>query len=120
MIRKLSTWLVVALTGGAFVAGCGSSTNSTSSSQTTPTAASSPAVQQAVAGCKESIQALPASVPTYAKTSLEGVCEKDASRGLAAVERGARNLCLDAVYNSVRPPKPAERAHILAICNKAR
>ena len=41
MILKLSTWLLAALAGGAFLAGCGSSGNSTSTTtiQSTPTAA---------------------------------------------------------------------------------
>jgi len=46
MNLKLSTWLVAALAGGAFLAGCGSSGNSTSTTtvQSTPTpAATSPA-----------------------------------------------------------------------------
>jgi hypothetical protein len=38
MVRKLSTWLLVALAGGALIAGCGSSTNTPSRTRTTPAA----------------------------------------------------------------------------------
>ncbi len=129
MIRKLSGSLLVALTGAAFLIGCGGS-GSTSSSQgaqatqsttatqgqsttatqgtkgkaveSTPTTSSEPAtsaVQTAVAACEQRIQNLPSAVPAYAKTSLEGVCAKDGHRGYAAIEKGLVNLCLDAVFN---------------------
>jgi hypothetical protein len=34
MMRKPSTWLVIALTGGAFIAGCGGASNSTTAGRT--------------------------------------------------------------------------------------
>lgn len=125
MIRKLSIWLVVALAGGALVAGCGSGSNSTSSVQTTPTtqttstaAANDPAVQKAVVRCKQGIYALPAAVPAFAKTSLGKVCEKDASLGLAAVKKATRNLCIDGILNANPPFREAARARLMAHCRR--
>jgi hypothetical protein len=125
VIRKLSTWLVVALAGGVLVAGCGSGSNSTSSAQSTPTtqttptaAANDPAVQKAVVRCKQGIYALPAAVPAYAKTSLGTVCEKDARLGLAAVEKATRNLCIDGILNANPPFREAVRTRLMANCRQ--
>jgi len=131
MIRILSTWLVVALAGGAFVSGCGSSGTSTSSGQeataherrlpTVPTAAlaADPELQKAVNKCKQGIAGLPTAVPSYSKESLEKVCELDANRGLAGVRRGTVNLCLDGIYNARPPLLGAVRQELFALCKKA-
>jgi hypothetical protein len=129
VLGRLSTLLVVALTG-ALLAGCGSTSKSiASSSQTTPTApsagqttpaaaASSPAMQQAIAACKRGIEDQPATVRQSAKTSLEGICAKDARRGPAALARGSRNLCLDAIANAEPTPAGPTLRHMILICKK--
>ena len=135
MTKKLSTWLVVALTGGAFVAGCGSSSNNATSSgratpqgqatttgQTNPAATvNSPAVQRAVEFCKQKLLALPTAVPGYAKESLAGVCEKDAHEGAAAVREASVSLCLNGIYNASPPIGGAAKKHLMrTICERSK
>ena len=114
MIPKLSTWLVVALAGGALVAGCGSSSNSTSSSQTTATAAKGPTGQQAVELCKHSIQAQTA-ISASAKAKLEKACAKAASGTQAALQEVAKQECVELVNASHLPAGPA-RERALSVC----
>ena len=123
MIWRLSTSLVVALTSVVLVTGCGGSSNSTSeATQTTTTAEAStnPVIQQAVVACQQRIDTLSPTVPDFAKKSLGRVCEKDASRGFAAVEKGRVNLCLDAMLNEKPPAKEREREREIRICRKPR
>ncbi len=127
MTVKLSTWLVVALAGGAILAGCGSSNSA--SSQTTPTASSqtsatstatgpvalTPAqAQQAVATCKRGIQAQ-SGISASAKAQLEKTCEKAASGNPAALQSVAREVCVGLV-NASHIPAGAARERALAIC----
>jgi hypothetical protein len=136
MTLKLSTWLLVALAGGALLAGCGSSSSSTtSSSQSTPTAAattgvttgssaaSTPAVtpltpaqaKKAVSSCKHSVRAESA-IPTSAKAPLEKTCEKAASSGTAAALRDvAEEACVDLV-NASHLPAGVIKERALATC----
>jgi hypothetical protein len=140
MIRKLSTWLLVALAGGAFVAGCGSSNNSTSSSQATSTPAtttpapagatstpptpsgprtpageaSHPTPAQAVASCKQSIQAQP-TISASAKSKLAGLCAKAASGDRTALHKVAQEVCVELV-NASQIPAGASRERALAVC----
>jgi hypothetical protein len=139
MIRKLSTWLLVALAGGAFVAGCGSSNNSTSSSQATSTPAttsptpagatstptpsgprtpageaSHPTPAQAVASCKQSIQAQP-TISASAKSKLAGLCAKAAGGDRTALHKVAQEVCIELV-NSSQIPAGASRERALAVC----
>lgn len=120
---KLSTLLVVALASTVMVTGCGSSSNSTSEATHTTTAAeapTNPVIQQAVAACKQRIDTLSPTVPGFVQASLGRVCEKDAIRGLAAVEKGRVNLCLDAMLNEKPPAKERERAREIPFCRKPR
>ncbi len=120
---KLSTLLVVVLAGVVLVTGCGSSSNSTSEATQTTTAAevpTNPVIQEAVAACKERINTVSPTVPGFAEKSLDRVCEKDAIRGLAAVEKGRVNLCLDAMLNEKPPAKERERAREIPFCRKPR
>jgi hypothetical protein len=71
-----------------------------------------------VVRCQQGILALPAAVPAFAKISLEKVCEKDASRGLAAVEKGTRNLCIDGILNANPPFHEAVRSRLMAHCRR--
>jgi uncharacterized lipoprotein YajG len=123
VIWKLSTSLVVALVGLVLVTGCGGSSTSTSEATQTTTASqapTNPVVQQAVAACQQRINTLSPTVPAFVKRSLDGVCEKDASRGLAAVEKGRVNLCLDAMLNEKPPAKERERDREIPFCRKPR
>ena len=135
MILKLSTWLLVALTGGALLAGCGSSSSSSTSSTSTTTGGAvtgsqsspntnttgtssplSPAQQeQAATTCKHGIQSQ-SKITGSAKTKLEAICEKAATSGTAAgLQAVAQEVCLELVKSAHLPAGPArERAQ--AIC----
>lgn len=133
MTLKLSTWLLVALAGGAFLAGCGSSSNSTSSSQSTPTAAATtgsgaapttaPAVtpltpaqaKQAVATCKHSVQGQSA-IPTSVKGTLEKTCQKAASSGSAAALRQVAEEACVALVSASHLPAGVIKERALAAC----
>jgi hypothetical protein len=135
MILKPSTWLLVALTGGALLAGCGSSSSSSTSSTSTTTGGAatgsqsspntnttgtssplSPAQQeQAATTCKHGIQSQ-SKITGSAKTKLEAICEKAAKSGTAAgLQTVAQEVCLELVKSAHLPAGPArERAQ--AIC----
>lgn len=130
MTLKLSTWLLVALAGGAFVAGCGSNSSSTSSSQSTPTGAvttgsgtATPAVtaltpaqaKKAVSSCKHSVQGEKA-IPTSVKGTLEKTCEKAASSGTAAALRRVAEEACAALVNASHLPAGVIRERALATC----
>jgi hypothetical protein len=137
MMRKLSTWLLVASAGGALVAGCGSSSTASSSSQSSPTAAASgptagtpipipsgataaagatprPSALQSVASCKQSIQAQKSILPS-AKAKLEAVCEKAASGDPSALHKAAQEACVE-IVNAAHVPAGAYRERALAYC----
>jgi hypothetical protein len=138
MNLKLSTWLLVALAGGAFATGCGSSSNSTSSSQSTPGAAatsSAPAgsatpgaagstapatpltpaqAKQAVSTCKHGVQSQSA-IPSGAKSKLEKTCEKAASGNPNALRKVAEEACIELI-NASHLPSGAVKQRALALC----
>jgi hypothetical protein len=116
MPLKLSTWLLVALTGGALLAGCGSG-NSTTSSQTAAPApgAITPAIaRRAVARCIHTVRAQ-TSIPASAKAQLEKTCEKAASGNATALQNTARELCVQFV-NASHVPAGIARERALAVC----
>jgi hypothetical protein len=124
MILKPSTWLVVALAGGALLAGCGSSSKSTSTSTagaTTPgpsTQATTPLTpaqaQQAVSTCKHGVQSA-AAIPASARPTLEKTCEKAASGDLSALRQVAQEACIDLISASHIPAGSA-RERATALC----
>jgi hypothetical protein len=124
MTSKLSTWLLLALAGGAFVAGCGSSSNSTSSSQSTPTVTTTappvtpltPAqAKKAVSSCKGAIQRQ-STIPKSARGTLEKTCEKAASSGSpAALGQVAEEACVDLI-NASHLPSGVIKDRALATC----
>ena len=120
MTFKLSTWLLAALAGGALVAGCGSSSTSTSTTQSggsTPTStALTPAqAKQAAATCKQGIQKESA-IPQGAKAKLEQTCEKVGSGGAeAALHQVAEEACVQLVSAS-HIPAGAARTRALSVC----
>jgi hypothetical protein len=138
-IRSLSICLI-ALFGGVCVAGCGSSSNSTSGSQTVPTAspaspsaagttstsangpsagasgASSVDVQRAVATCEKLIQLAP-TLPPSVKARVEGICHKAASGGLEGARNAGKEVCVEVIKASGIPGAAKEQT--LAACRKA-
>jgi hypothetical protein len=116
MIPKLSTWLVVALSGGVLVAGCGSSSSSTTTqtAPTAPTVAKIPTGQQAVELCKHAIQSQ-RSIPASAKAKLAKTCGKTASGGGAALQQVAKQVCVELV-NASHVPSGAAKERALAVC----
>jgi ABC-type phosphate transport system substrate-binding protein len=122
MIRKLSTLLLLALAGGALLAGCGSSSSSSSSSST-PTAStsstgtaggsSSPAVAAAVAACKSGIQSA-STLSASTKSKLEGICAKAANGDTDAVRKAAQELCTEVINSSPLPSGSAKEQAIAA------
>lgn len=139
MNLKLSTWLLLALAGGAFATGCGSSNNSTSSSQSTPGAAATssaspgsatpgsakgstaPATpltpaqaKQAVSTCKHGVQSQSA-IPSSAKAKLEKTCEKAASGDPSALRKVAEEACIELI-NASHLPSGAIKQRALDLC----
>jgi hypothetical protein len=136
MIRKLSMWLLVALVGGALLAGCGSSSSSSSQTSsapasttaTTPTtstsssdsdkggSSSTPTGATAVARCREGVKAA-ASLPASTRSKLEEICNKAGSGDPDAVRKAAREACVELI--NVSPlPDGAAKEKALASCNK--
>ena len=145
MNLKLSTWLLVALAGGAFAAGCGSSSkssNSTSGSQTgttratTPVGPTAPGEESITPGSTTTAPApthfTPAQVkqavstckhgvqadpaiPASAKAKLERTCEKVSSGNLNALRQVAQEACVELV-NASHLPSGAAKQRALAVC----
>jgi len=119
-LRKLSTTLVVALLGGAFLAGCGGSGKSTSSQAsggTTATGASGASQltpKQRVEACKRIIEA-PSALPASAKAKLLKTCER-VGTSTAAQHEIVHEAC---AALASRQPAGAARERALAICRRA-
>jgi hypothetical protein len=77
---------------------------------------SGPAVQAAVAACKQGIQSQP-TLPAGAKTKLEAVCEKAAKGDTNAVKQAAQEVCEEVINNSAVPAGSAKE-QALAACKK--
>jgi hypothetical protein len=131
MLRRRSAWLAAMLVGAALIAGCGGSssksstttpsTGSTASSSTasTPSSTSTPGLtgaarEEAIKSCKSSIRSAK-TLPSSAKTKLEGVCEKAANGDLNAVRTAAREICEEVVKNA-GVPAGAQREAALRAC----
>ena len=116
MIRGLSICLI-ALAGGALVAGCGSSSKSTSSSQTVAPASSAtggPSVAQAVAACRQVVRIELALSPSV-KAKVEGICNKAAAGDLEGARKAADEVCTQVIDAS--PVLTGEaKARALAAC----
>jgi hypothetical protein len=111
MNRKLCTWVVVAIAGGAFGAGCGSSSSSTSSSQISSTpAASTPAA--------------PATTTTQATSpAATGTASRPTSTtaGGGASALAAQQIVAEcqAVIHRASTLSASVKAKVEGICNKA-
>ena len=121
-MRELSTGLVVALLGGAFLVGCGSSkSTSTSTSSTTPaaTGGTSHAARQLspvqrVEVCQRIVQA-PSNLPASTKAKLLKICER-VGTSTTAQHEVTREAC---VALALREPAGAVRERALRICRRA-
>ena len=121
-MRKLSTGLVVALLGGAFLVGCGSSkstTTSTSSTNPAATGSTSRAArqlspQQRVEVCQRIVQA-PSNLPASTKAKLLKICER-VGTSTTAQREVTREAC---VALALKEPAGAVRVRALLICRRA-
>ena len=87
-MRELSTWLVAAFAGGVFVAGCGSSSISTTNEMP---ARNSAAAIRAMANCKQVVSR--STLSAEAKTRLNEIC------GLApSSNRAPINECIELLH----------------------
>lgn len=145
MIEGRSSLVAVALLCGALVAGCGSSSSSTSGSTAstpvatskaaptpapiattsgTPTATSSASpgavsvagVAQYVAICKSLVEREP-TLPANVKSKVEGICAKAAHGDLAGARTAAKEVCVEVITAS--PISASEKAQALAACKTA-
>jgi hypothetical protein len=122
MFRQPSKWLVVALVGGVFFAGCGSSSSSSSSTTSGSTGTSSitvptgAGVAQAIASCKSVVQKAP-TLSSTTKAKIEGICEK-AGTDPAAARTAAKEVCVE-VVNASPIPSGSIKEKALAACNKS-
>jgi ABC-type phosphate transport system substrate-binding protein len=132
MIGKRSPLFVVALLCGVLVAGCGSSSSSTTSgsttsgststsapastsksTSTTPNAATAAGVAQYVAACKSVIQHEP-TLSADVKSKVEGICNKAADGDLEGARKAAKEVCIEVINAS--PIPAAAKAQAVAAC----
>jgi len=127
-MRKLSTGLVVAVLGAAFLAGCGSSSKPKSNTSPAATAGGSNAAataggsnaagklspQQRVEACKRIVQA-PSTLTASTKAKLLKTCERVGTSTTAAHEF-THEACLAL---ALREPAGALRQRALRICRRA-
>jgi outer membrane murein-binding lipoprotein Lpp len=117
-MRKLSAGLVVALLGGAFLGGCGSSSKSKSSTISSATggrgsAATQLTPPQRVEACKRAVQA-PSTLSASTKARLLRTCER-VGTSAAAQRELVREAC---VALASREPAGPVRERALGICHR--
>ena len=109
MMRKLSTWLVVASAGGLLVTGCGSSTTSTqpapAAATTSPTAATKASTTSSTTATKAPTTS--ATSPTTATSP--GARPESKAQGVAACKQ---------VINAQRTLPASEKVKLEAVCEK--
>jgi len=115
MILKVSIWLAVAISGAALLAGCGSSSKSSTSTGQSATAETSVVGEQAVAACKKSIQAQK-TLSASDRAKLEKICDKAANGNPATMQQVAHEACVELVNDS-HLPAGVSRQEALAICS---
>ncbi len=123
MIGRLSAWLVVAVLGGPFVAGCGSSSSSGSTStspaatETSTTSAYQAEIDKVVAACKTTVEAVP-SLTASQRTKALGHCDEGGggpgNSPLEAAHNVAREVCVEVTNAS--PLSGAEKDQALVVC----
>ena len=128
MIRRSLLLAMTAAAIAAFAAGCGSSSSSSTSSSAPATStsapatttggsatSSNPAVVQAVAACKQRINAAQ-SLSASLKSKLIAVCDKAASGDESGARKAAAQVCTEIIKATV--PQSVQ-AQALAGCPKA-
>jgi hypothetical protein len=135
MVRRTLTVLLVAGSIGGLAAGCGSSSTpnsspgSTSAGTTAGTgtsaagsgggASSNPAVQAAVAACKNKINSS-SQVPASLKSKLTKLCDQAANGNLGSAKKVAQQVCDEVVKAELPSSTPTSiRNQALAACKKA-
>jgi hypothetical protein len=135
-MRTLFTWLSIPLAAGVLLAGCGSSSSSSTSGSTSSTAAgsttpsttgsttpsttgstTSPATAAAVESCRRGAKAIP-TLSSSTRVKIETICDKAASGDPAAVRTAAREVCEEIVKASPLPEGSAKQ-HAIAGCKSA-
>ncbi len=135
MVARLALLFVVAVVSGAFVAGCGSSSSSSSTSSSSAaaaapaaaatssaaapasgggTASANPAIAQAVAACKSSVEAVP-TLSASVKSKLVSICDKAANGDETGAKQAAYQVCQEIVKSTV--PAAAQQT-ALSACPK--
>jgi hypothetical protein len=127
MTRKLCIWTTLMILAAGLLAGCGSSSSTTSSAHSStaspqggapgasPTGGvSAPGVQAATEACKRTIHSQ-STLSAGAKSKLEAVCGKAAKGDTAAVHKAAQEVCEEVIRTSAVPAGSA-RDHALAAC----
>ena len=122
-MRRLSTWLIVALAGGALVAGCGSSGSSTvTSTQTTPAAASTTTGSTSTSSTPSSSASSSSGSKSTATSPTEAVKPPASTNpvGVPNSPGGAKAVasCKQAIHN-VSAMSPAVKKKLEGICDKA-
>ena len=111
-MQKLSTGAVVALLGGALLAGCGGGKSKTQASSATTTGSTGQLnPQQRVEACKRIVQA-PSTLPASTKAKLLKTCERVGTSTLAEREL-VHEIC---IALASRQPAGAPRERALAVC----
>jgi len=127
-MRTLFTWLSIPLAAGVLLAGCGSSSSSSTGASTSSTAArsttssttgstTSPATAAAVESCRRGAKAIP-TLSSSTRIKIETICDKAASGNPAAVRTAAREVCEEIVKASPLPEGSAKQ-HAIAGCKDA-
>jgi uncharacterized protein YceK len=133
MVRKLCLGFIVICVGGVLLAGCGSSsksssdtsgsassppatTGSTSTPSTNGALANNPQVKAAVAACKQSINAQP-TLSADLKSKLSKVCDKAGTGDEAGAKKATQQVC-EAIVNSGKIPSGPAKDQALAACKK--
>ena len=130
-MRTLFTWLLVPLAAGVLLAGCGSSSSSSTSgstptattSSTTPSTTSatgtikSPATATAVESCKRGAKAIP-TLSSSTRSKIEAICEKAGTGDVAATRTAAREVC-EAIVKASPLPEGSAKQHAIARCKAA-
>jgi hypothetical protein len=126
MIRSLSTLLGLAMVAGALLAGCGSSSSSTTgttaltSGATIPTSASTvprsdtgpkATPTQEIATCQRTVERIK-TLPASTREQLKSSCGKIGA-GEAGKRQVAHEVCLEL---ALRLPSPVQRARAQKIC----
>ena len=120
-MARLSTWLALAVLGGAFVAGCGSSSSSTSTSPaasgTSSTSAYQAEIDKVIAACKTTVDAVP-SLTASERRKAEGNCDLGGggpgNNPLEAAHNVAKEVCVEVTNAS--PLSGADKHRALVAC----